>query len=136
MRNLNIDKGIKEYSINGDTGKILRVNTSDIGIIARFEKTESELMKIADKYSSVEENITINTLTELDEEVKKQIDYIFGDGASNIIFGDTNCVSLAGGQPIFMNFLDAILPTIKSDIIDEQKKSKKKISKYTSQVGK
>lgn len=136
MKNLNVNIGIKEYSINGDTSRILRVNTTDINILTRLDKAETELMKIASQYENIGEKITVEVITDLDTKVREQVDYIFDGKVSDIIFGNTNCISVAGGQPIFMNFLDVILPVIKSDIAEEQEKSEKKISKYTSQVKK
>ena len=49
MNNLGFDVGYKEYSINGDESRILRINTSDMNIITRMNKAEKELQKIADK---------------------------------------------------------------------------------------
>ena len=135
MKNLNINIGTKEYSINDDVSRILRVNTTDINILARFDKAETELKKIASQYENITD-ITAEVITELDTKVREQIDYIFDSKASEIVFGNINCASIAGGQPIFMNFIDAILPVIKNDIVEEQEKSEKKISKYTSQVKK
>lgn len=136
MKNLNVNIGVKEYSVNGDTSRILRVNTTDINILTRLDKAETELMKIASQYENIGEEITVEVITDLDTKVREQVDYIFDGKVSDIIFGNTNCISVAGGQPIFMNFLDVILPVIKSDIVEEQEKSEKKISKYTSQVKK
>ena len=134
MKNLSFNIGIKEYYINGDENKILRVNTSDFNLIERFEKSEAVLRKIADKFETIADDATSETLSQLDKDVKNQIDYIFGNNASDVIFGNVSCISLAGGQPIFINFLDVILPVIEKDIVEEQKKSEQKIRKYTSKV--
>lgn len=134
MNNLSFEVGYKEYSINGDESRILRINTSDMNIITRMNKAEKELQKIADKCNSATADNAIETLSYLDNEVRKQINYVFDGDVSNIIFGNTNSISLAGGKPIFENFLEAVLPIIKEDISTEQKKIERKVSKYTSKV--
>ncbi len=134
MNNLGFDVGYKEYSINGDESRILRINTSDMNIITRMNKAEKELQKIADKCNSATADNAIETLSYLDNEVRKQINYVFDGDVSDIIFGNTNCISIAGGKPIFENFLEAVLPIIKEDISTEQKKIERKVSKYTSKV--
>lgn len=134
MNNLSYNVGYKEYSINGDESRILRINTSDMNIITRMNKAEKELQKIADKCNSATADNAIETLSYLDNEVRKQINYVFDGDVSDIIFGNTNCISIAGGKPIFENFLEAVLPVIKEDISTEQKKIERKVSKYTSKV--
>lgn len=134
MNNLSYNVGYKEYSINGDESRILRISTSDMNIITRMDKAEKELQKIADKCKSTTADNAIETLSYLDNEVRKQINYVFDGDVSDIIFGNTNCISLAGGKPIFENFLEAVLPVIKEDISTEQKKIERKVSKYTSKV--
>lgn len=134
MKNLNINTGIKEYSINGDESKILRINTTDMNILSRISKAEKELKKIAESCNNVTEDKAIEMLSELDTKVREQIDYIFDGKVSDIIFGNINCISAAGGKPIFENFLDAVLPVIKEDISAEQENLNKKVNKYTSKV--
>lgn len=134
MESLKFESPYKEYSINGDESRILRINTSDMNIITRMNKAEKELQKIADKCNSATADNAIETLSYLDNEVRKQINYVFDGDVSDIIFGNTNCISLAGGKPIFENFLEAVLPIIKEDISTEQKKIERKVSKYTSKV--
>lgn len=137
MNNLSYNVGYKEYSINGDESRILRIKMTDYAIFDRFTKGMKQIDKIAKEY----ENSTANTFDEannlfvsVDRKIRKQIDFIFDGDVSDIIFGNTNCISIAGGKPIFENFLEAVLPVIKEDISTEQKKIERKVSKYTSKV--
>ena len=127
MKSLNFDSGVKEYEINGDPNRVLRVNPTDFGIVDRINKAKDELDKL---------HITsdLNGMTELDKVVRTQIDEIFGVGSSDVIFGETNSASFAGGQPVFLIFLDCIIPEIERVVGEERKKSAAKIQKYTSQV--
>lgn len=129
--NLNFDSGIKEYTINGDPSRVIRINPSDFGIIERAEKAKAALEKLS--IDPGEEHYAEAVLS-MDRAVREQIDAIFGEGTSQTAFGDVNCVSLAGGSPIFLNFLNAILPEVEKAISDERKKSDANIKKYTSRV--
>lgn len=127
MKSLNFDSGVKEYEINGDPNRVLRINPSDFGIIERINKAKDALDEL---------HITpdIDGMVELDKVVRAQIDEIFGTGSADVIFGETNSASFAGGQPVFLNFLDSIIPEIERVVGEERKKSAAKIQKYTSQV--
>lgn len=129
--NLSFDSGIKEYTINGDPSRVIRINPSDFGIIERAEKAKAVLDNLS--IDPGEEHYAEAVLS-MDRAVREQIDAIFGEGTSQTAFGDVNCVSLAGGSPIFLNFLNAILPEVEKAITAERKKSEANIKKYTSRV--
>ena len=80
---------------------------------------------------SEDEEIILSAITTSGEKMRALIDEVFGEGTSNNVFGGINCLSFAGGQPVALNFLDAITPIIQADIEKEQKASDKRIKKYT-----
>lgn len=131
MNSLNFDSGVKEYAINDDPNRIIRVNPSDFGIVARAKKAKEALDKL--RIDPGEERLD-EALDAMDKAVREQIDAIFGEGTSQIAFGDVNCTSLANGNPIFLNFLNAIIPEVEKAVEEEKKKSDAKIQKYTSRV--
>ena len=135
MENLKINLGYKEYTINDDENAVIRINTTDFGLIDRLNKIRkktgdivAELEKV--KQSEGEEAI-LSAFAVSDEKMRALIDEVFGEGTSNNVFGGINCLSFAGGQPVALNFLDAIVPIIQEDIEKEQKASDKRIKKYT-----
>lgn len=71
-----------------------------------------------------------------DKEIREQINYIFGNDVCTAAFGTTNCLSPAGGNLLYQNFLDALFPILEKDISAEKAKVEKNIKKYTSQVKK
>lgn len=129
--NLSFESGVKEYTINGDSSRVIRINPSDFGIIGRAEKAKTALEKL---HIDPEEEHMSEALIAMDKTVREQIDLIFGDGTAQIAFGEVNCTSLAGGSPIFMNFLNSILPEIEKVIGEEKEKSDARIKKYTSRL--
>ena len=135
MGNLKINLGYKEYTINDDENAKIRINTTDFGLIDRLNKMRNKagdiVAELEEIKQSEDEEIILSAITISDEKIRALIDEVFGEGTSNNVFGGINCLSLAGGQPVALNFLDAIMPVIQADIEKEQKASDKRIKKYT-----
>lgn len=135
MEKLIVNKGYREYQINDDENAIIRVSTTDFGLIDRLTELNTKVQKIVktleEMTKSDDENAIKSALREADKKTKQEIDSVFGAGISAAVFGEINCLSFAGGQPVALNFLDAITPKIKADLDKEQKASEKRIKKYT-----
>lgn len=121
MTNLNFQVGTyKEYQLNG--GETIRVNVSDPGIIDRLKGCQAKIEDIQNRYG---EDITEDNLGKLDAEIRALIDGVINcPGACDKAFGATNCLAIAGGQPIFVNFLEVLLAQLKKDIVAEQSAEK------------
>lgn len=139
MTSLKFDDGYKEYSINGDESRVIRINTTDFAIFDRIKKAMSNIDDISKKYKNAEpktDDEANELFVSVDKRVREQINYIFDSDVSSVAFGNTNCFSIvfSNKQPLFYNFLNAIIPTIRSDIEKVMSKSNKNVSKYTSQL--
>lgn len=139
MTSLKFDDGYKEYSINGDESRVIRINTTDLAIFDRIKKAMSNIDDISKEYKNAEPK-TDDEANELfvsaDKRVREQINYIFDSDVSSVAFGNTNCFSIvfSNQQPLFYNFLNAIIPTIRSDIEKVMTGQNKNVAKYTSQL--
>lgn len=135
MRNLNINKGYKTYSINEDETNVITVKTTDFTIIDRLTKVKGNIAKIVKQMESIrddaEAEVYLNALSDADAEVKAELDAVFDSPVSKAVFGDMNCLSFAGGQPVALNFLEAIIPEIEKDLNEEHKTAAERIGKYT-----
>ena len=135
MEKLNFNLGYKEYTINDDENAVIRINTTDFGLINRLNTMRENAVAIIKGLDAVKqsesESAVLSAIDEAGEKVQALIDEVFGAGTSSIVFGGINCLSFAGGQPVALNFLDAIIPIIKKDLEKEQKASGKRIQKYT-----
>lgn len=139
MTSLKFDDGYKEYSINGDESRVIRINTTDFAIFDRIKKAMKQIDKIAKEYENVtpkNDDEANDLFVSADKKVREQINYIFDSDVSTVAFGNTNCFSIvfSNKQPLFYNFLNAIIPTIRSDIEKVMSKSNKNVAKYTSQL--
>lgn len=139
MQNIEYSRGIKEYCLNGDESKVIRFSATDFNMADRLKRALVEIESIGKSYEqtntkALDSDALTNLMSEMDEKIRGQIDYIFNSNISSIVFGKTNCLSLSHGSPIFQNFLNAIVPIVEKDLNAEIKASEKNISKYTSQV--
>lgn len=138
MKNLNINKGYKSYTINDDENTVITVKTTDFSIIDRLTKVQEHIGDIVTDMQSIKKNAAaeeyLAALDKADIKVKAELDEVFDSPVSAAVFGKMNSLSFAGGQPVALNFLEAIIPEISADLEDEQKASAEKIEKYTAQV--
>lgn len=137
--NINFDDGIEEITINNDKNRVLRVNVRDIGILDRVQhvadnfqnqiKTLGEELTITSDGEATVPEIA-ETVRRINQEMRTEFDSIFYDGASEIVFGNQNPLSMSNGNTIFNNFMTAFAEYIKPFIEKETKKMQKNIEKY------
>ncbi len=129
MQSLNFEDGLKRLAINGDENRVIVVNPTDVGIVARYREKLPEIEKLSPDTENPDEITDV-----LDKKVREFVDYIIGSPVSEIVFGKTNCLSMAGGQTIFENFLTAYMEYMQPEIKAEYERSKKRVKKYTGQL--
>lgn len=112
MTNISFSTGTyKEYTLNGT--ETIRVNVSDPGIIDRIKGCIAKCDELKDKYTE----LTEDNIGEIDKELRAMLDGAINcPGACDKAFGSTHCLALAGGQPIFIGFLSALLEQLGKDI--------------------
>lgn len=134
MNNLEFDDGLKHLAINGDENRIITINPTDIAVIKRYNEVIPQLDELSEKYKEIPQEKTVEIISELDKKAREFIDYIIGSSVSETVFGTANCLSYAGGQTIFENFLTAYMNYMTPAIKSEYEKSKKRIEKYTKHI--
>ena len=137
--NINFDDGIEEITINNDKNRVLRVNVRDIGILDRVQHVADNFQN---QIKTLGEELTITSdgeaavpeiaeaVRRINQEMRTEFDSIFYDGASEIVFGKQNPLSMSNGNTIFNNFMTALAEYIKPFIEKETKKMQKNIEKY------
>lgn len=160
MQNLNFNDGQITIMINGDESRVITINPTDKNMVNRFISAYKDLSSLEEKYRNVESDTMsaqeIESLTEMgtdasveaigklekisqteaeiEHEGRAMVDKICGSPVSEIVFGDTNCMSIAGGQTIAQNFIDAYAAFLEPYIKNEYEKAKNKIGKYTRNI--
>nr|DAR96264.1 MAG TPA: hypothetical protein [Caudoviricetes sp.] len=137
--NINFDDGIEEITINNDKNRVLKVNVRDIGILDRVQHVADNFQN---QIKTLGEELTITSdgeaavpeiaeaVRRINQEMRTEFDSIFYDGASEIVFGKQNPLSMSNGNTIFNNFMTAFAEYIKPFIEKETKKMQKNIEKY------
>lgn len=146
MQNLSFNDGYKEFSINGDETRVIRVNPSDFALVERFntaiEDIESKIGSVGDITIDANGNPvdelkeTAAMIKEVREYVNEKIDYIFNGKVSAVVFGNQSPLSSPGGVTLVEGFLNAIGPVLNETIKADVKARDARIKKYTSQVKK
>ena len=134
MTNLEFNDGLKRLAINGDENRIITINPTDISIVKRYNEVIPQLDELSEKYKQISQEKVVEAVSELDRKAREFIDYIIGAEVSVTVFGTANCLSYAGGQTIFENFLTAYMDYMTPAIKSEYDKSKNNIQKYTNQI--
>lgn len=149
---LNYDDGYKNIQLGDDPNRVIRINPTDAKFLNRMANFDIKSEEIKEKYKDVDLN-KITELQNLNEEdpefdklkdaaavadqldcaVKELINEIFGYDISLIVFGTDSCLSPAGGQPVFMNFMQCIFAYINECSVEERKKSQEKLNSYAAQ---
>lgn len=130
VENLKFNDGFKSLAVNGDESRVIRFNPTDFGITDRM----NDAVKSLEKIFSDEKDYSFEEAKELDAEIRKIINGVFASDVCTAAFGETNCLSIAGGKPVALNFLEAMAPYIRKISTEERKLSEKKIKKYTDQL--
>lgn len=136
MQSLNFKTPIKTYAINNDENTVIKINTTDFGLIDRLKNLVERAGKIADKYKTMsEDKLNIDVFIDFDKDIRKEIDYVLGEGVSQSAFGNVNCLSICDdGSMIFENFLNCVVPVILDDVQTAVANRSKHIEKYTNQA--
>ena len=143
-RSINFDDGFRTYNLNGDSSRIIRVDTADYALITRFNQASEHINAELKKYSNIEikPDATANTdnetavkaIEQLDLFIKSEINYIFNSDVSEIVFQNASALSTRRGIPLYERFINAVIPEIEKDFKTELMASEKRVKNYTAQA--
>lgn len=116
MQSINFNNGTREFAINGDENNVIRVNITDINLMARMKEAMKSCEDAMERYAQISEPQP-EQLSQADQEIRAVIDKAFAADVSSHAFGQTNCISPVGsGKPICIEFLEAFMPIITGEI--------------------
>lgn len=133
---LNFQTSRKTYTVND--GCEISFDPADIGFVNRL----FDLMEKMEKQNNAEpqevENV-FEAFAKKDRDMRAEIDAVFGEPVCEKIFGTTNIFSPAGGLPLCMNFLLAVIDEVDAASETETKPSARVnayMQKYEKKYGK
>ena len=140
-RALSFDNGLVSFEVNGIPDAV-RFNPTDTDFFRRLYATFEDIDRLCEQYklrvNVIDANdlkAQYNLMVDLDKDITDRIDTVFGDpGLSARIFTiDGLSISpnaLAGGLPIWANFLLAVLEEREDAFKEQEKLSKSRMDKY------
>lgn len=136
MNVLNFQTSRKTYTVNG--GAEISFDPADVDFAGRIYDLLGKLQQLEQMPAPETENI-FQAAAERDMSFRAEIDKAFGEPVCDKIFGTTNVFSPAGGVPLCLNFLLAVIDEIDAASENELKESpqlKAYVDKYQTKYGK
>lgn len=138
MSELNFDTGLVTYKVNGQCD--ITFNPADVAFVKRLFNTFDGLSKQQEDIEAEDKDVEGTELFALVEQREKKmrddIDAAFGEAICKKIFGNVSVFALAGGLPLWCNFLMAVIDKIDAAIEDEQKLASPRVAKYMAKYEK
>lgn len=134
MREISFSTGLETFKVNG--GHEISFNPADVGFAEKLFNTFEKLAKRQDQ-GKLENQAYQNDSRKLfelakkrDEEMRLEIDMLFGEGTSAGVFGNMSTYAISDGFPLWANFLFAVIDTMDESIAVEQAKAKPRVDAY------
>lgn len=138
MKELNFDTGLVTYLVNGKCE--ISFNPADVAFVDRLFKVFDNLAKRQDHAEIEKQEANGADLFALAEQrdryMREQIDSVFCAPVSDMIFGQVSVYALAGGLPLWCNFLMAVIDEIDDAIQKEQRAASPRVDKYMAKYAK
>lgn len=140
----------KRFRINGDSNKILELNTSDLNISSRLSAAYERLTKYMDEVGTVlsnisdesddleesQERIVEEKLHEIDLKMREEIDFIFDAPVSDVCADNGSMYDPFEGQFRFEHIIDALSKLYETNLNREFSMMKRKVAAKTSKYTK
>lgn len=124
----------KRFTINGSPDTVLEINTSDFGVIARLEESESKLTELTAKVAGFDEKDGISLgqkIKEVDQELRKIIDYIFDSNVCEVCVPNGTMIDPIDGKFRWEYVVEILTNLYDSSLNAETKKVTERIKSHT-----
>ncbi len=134
MPEIKFDTGVVCYNINDRVQ--VSFNPTDSAFVERLYKTFDVLDAKQEAYKSEIEGVKDNKeifdiARKRDQEMREMIDEALATPVSDELFGAMNVYAMAGGLPVWANFLLAIMDEVDTSFAREQKATNPRLARYT-----
>lgn len=143
MERIKVQSTKKQYLVvdqyDNELGVVL-IDTSDVNMIKRADEAKKNILAYINEAARVSDNLddesAMNKVTEIDNNIKQEVNKLLNYDVSSIVFGATNCLSTSGGVTFVERFLEAITPIIEMEFEKEFSATEKRVGKYTERYHK
>lgn len=114
MKSINFDEGYREYKVNEDENRIIRVKLSDFNLLKRIENALTEIDKLKEKFKTAPD---ADGMAEFDKKIREITNKAFDTDVCTPAFGNANvCTPVESGKFLYMAFFEAFLPILRADL--------------------
>lgn len=132
----------KKFRINGDSNKILELNTSDVSIVSRLSRMYPKLQKLAEESMTFsKEELEDNSeeglmkfaskLDDIDEKMSKLIDELFNANVSETCKDGGSMYDLFDGMFRFEHIINTLAKLYETSFTQDFEKMRQRIDKHT-----
>lgn len=136
----------KRFSIDGDTNRILELNTSDLNILPRLRESYPRLKQLADDamkrwpesmddsddITSEATNTVIDILVDIDKEMREIIDYIFDAPVSEMCVPSGSMYDPINGQFRYEYIMETLSKLYETELSGEMSRISSRVQKHTN----
>ena len=128
----------QKFRINSDPTKVIELYISDLGIVDRLEKGYKNLQNLAEKVKDLDTDDAdlSNSLREIDDAMREQIDYIFDADVANKLCDGGTMYDPWGGEMRYEHILETLLKLYEGNISHEFALMKRRVAKHTAKYTK
>ncbi len=113
MKSINFNEGIREYMINGDESRVIRIRI-DPDMVKRFEETADDIDELINSVTDIPE---ADMISEIGEKLCSIINKAFGTDVCTPAFNGANPLTpVADGKTLYQVFFEALMPAVEADI--------------------
>ncbi len=114
MKSINFDEGYREYKLNEDDSRVIRIRITDANLKSRIEKSMERTNELISKYKTRPNS---SQLAELDKDIRTILNDAFDSDICTPAFGTASLITpLPDGKLLLFSFFDAFLPVLKADM--------------------
>ena len=138
----------QRFRINRDNSKILELNVSDMGIIARLDEMYPKLIALQEKVATLADmeddadgdteilSTAAKKLTEIDKEMRDNLDYIFQSNVSEVCGSEGSMYDPIDGVFRYEHIISTLSKLYENNFDVEFRKMKDNMKKHTAKYTK
>lgn len=137
MNELNFQTSRKTYTVNG--GNEISFDPADVAFVGRIYDLVEKAQDMQEPMDPEHPEGVFQVAAERDAKMRAAINEAFGEPVCEKVFGNVNVYSPAGGAPLWMNFIMAVIDEIDAASETEREKSPRLtayMQKYEKKYGK
>ena len=132
MKDIVFDEGFKEYRINNDDNRIIKLRIGDPNLLSRLKTAYEEIKALESDFSKSDTEVQI---AEVDKRFREIFNAAFDTDICTPAFGGANPLTAVGNKRLYEVFFDAFLPLIEEDITAAAQKLRPEVQKYLPDEG-